>query len=167
MNRTLRRILALLPVAVLALILTLLLSRGEPARAMLQDSPPGSPVETPLATFTPVNPVESPTPGFPALEPPTSVPLPEQPGASPTPKGFLPAPTIVNPDDVKSLPLAQPAVSNSGPGVEPTSTPAPARSAGLRAAVEFLNYLWLLCGGALLIGGAVAIILLWRRGQRS
>jgi hypothetical protein len=30
-----------------------------------------------------------------------------------------------------------------------------------------LNVLWLVCGGVLLIGGAVAIILLWRRDRQT
>lgn len=37
----------------------------------------------------------------------------------------------------------------------------------VRAAVELLNYLWLLCGGLILVAGAVAILFLWRRNRRS
>jgi hypothetical protein len=170
-----RRILALLPVAVLALTLTLLFSGGESVRALFQVST--------LATPTPSVPTPSvPTPALatpevveptveiiPSLEPPTSVPLPPAAGPTPTPSGFLPAPTIVNPNDVQSLPLAQPPTSSAGSSAVPTSIPtrAPAGNPTLRAAVELLNYLWLFCGGALLIGGAVAIFLLWRRSQHT
>jgi hypothetical protein len=83
-------------------------------------------------------------------------------------RGFLPAPTIVNPNDIQSLPLAQPAVSAGGAAPEPAPTPASTTAdPSVRAVVALLNYLWLLCGGALLIGGAVAMILLWRRSQHT
>lgn len=156
---------ALLSVVVLTLALMLLLSGGAGARAMLQVSPIISPT-LPVPTFTPAD--VFPTEPVPTLEPPTSVPLPSTPSASATPRGFLPAPTIINPNELDSLPLAQPAVSGGGPLTEPAELPTavPADST-VQAAVELLNYLWLLCGGALLIGGAVAIILIWRRGQRT
>ncbi len=169
MNRTYRRILALLTIAVLALAFTLLAASGDraavragSARALFQVSPLESPEVTPTDTVEPLN------AGFPTLEPPTAVPLLPTVGPTATPKGFLPAPTIVNPNDLQSLPLAQPAVSGGGAPIEPTATPAAApRDPLLRATVALLNYVWLLCGGILLIGGATAIFLLWRRDQRS
>jgi hypothetical protein len=178
LNSTPRRFLGLLPVAVLTLILTLLLSRGEGVRAMLQASPISTP--TPFVpTVPPPGAIEQPTVGEPTvgeptlepfmtLEPPTSVPLPATVGPTPTVRGFLPAPTIVNPNDLHSLPLAQPQVSGGGAASEPTLVPAPAAGTSTaRAAVALINYLWLLCGGVLLIGGAVAILLVWRRGQHT
>ncbi len=158
---------ALLPVAVLALILTLLLSGGEGARAMFQDSPISTP--TPLVPTLPPPGVDLPTvEPIITLEPPTAVPLPPTEGPTPTPRGFLPAPTIVNPDELRTLPLAQPPASGGG-GAEPApamATPSPTGTTA-RAAVALINYLWLLCGSVLLIGGAVAIILIWRRGRHA
>ena len=142
----------------------LLLASGYPAHAMFQVSP----VLTPGLTLTPTSDFgEPPSPVVATLAPPTSVPLPVQPIATATPKGFLPAPTIVNPNDLKSLPLAQPQVSGPGPNEDPARVPVPAANTGVRAVVALLNYLWMLCGALLLIGGAVAILLVWRRGERS
>lgn len=155
--------LALLLVAALALILTFALSSGEPARAMFQDSPLESPTPDFFETLTPAVIEEPPT-----LEPPTAVPLLPTIGPTATPKGFLPAPTIVNPDDLGSLQLAQPQVSGGGAAFEPTPTPrTPAANSGVRTFVALLNTLWLLCGGLLLIGGVAASLYIWRRSQRS
>jgi hypothetical protein len=163
LNSIARRILALLPVAALALILTLLFGGGDNARAMLQVST--------LSTPTPfVSPPELPTPepgqptieAVPSLEPPTPVPLPAEVGSTPTPRGFLPAPTIVNPNDVKSLPLAQPPVSGAGSSTQPTSVPTRTPD----ETVELLNYFWLICGGVIVIGGLVVMFLLWRHTRR-
>jgi hypothetical protein len=169
LNKRSHHALAFLPVVVLALILTLLVSGGDHARAMLQTSPFESPIQ-PLATLTLSPPDIGQPPGqvFPTLAPPTAVPLPATVGPTPTALGFLPAPTIVNPNDLESLPLAQPAPSGSGQGAEPASsaTPQPGDTI-VRAAVTLLNYLWLACGGVLLVGGAVAIVLIWRRGRQA
>jgi hypothetical protein len=170
----LRRALALVLIAVVALALTLLLSRGDLARAMIQASPVQSPIERPTPIPTPTvfeTPPRGPaTPAglIPTMAPPTSVPMPAPAGPTPTVRGFLPAPTIVNPDEIKSLPLAQPHVSGAGEDDEPTPAPAPtpAGNTMARAAVTLLNYLWLLCGSLLLIGGAGAIYYLWRRDRR-
>ncbi|MGE5603239.1 MAG: hypothetical protein ACM30E_09325 [Nitrososphaerales archaeon] len=170
MNRRSPRILALLSVAVLALTLTLLFRGGESTRAMFQESALGTPTPATPEFVEPTVELIEPTAAIVAtLEPPTSVPLPPEAGATPTPRGFLPAPTIVNPNDLHSLPLARPPVSSAGSLGLPTSAPtrAPAGATTLRAAVELLNYLWLLCGSALLIGGAIAIFLIWRRSQRT
>ncbi len=138
---------------------------------MLQTSPLATPeLPVPIVTLevTTLPPAQD---IVPTLAPPTSVPLPPAPAPTATAgvPGFLPAPTIVNPNDIQSLPLAQPPVSGSDGDSEPL--PTPTRPAGanstVRAAVALLNYLWLLCGGMLLVGGAVAIILLWRRDRRS
>ncbi len=155
---------ALFSVAVLTLILTLLLSSGALARGMFQTSPVGTP--TPFVpTVAPPGIEPLPTEPLPVLEPPTSVPLPPTVGPTPTIQGFLPAPTIVNPNDLQSLPLAQPPVSG-GDLAEPTvAPPASTASSAARVVVALVNYLWLLCGSALLIGGVVAIVLIWRRGR--
>lgn len=169
-----RRALALVSIAAIALALTLLLSGGDLARAMIQASPVQSPILQPTPIPSPTV-IEAPAPSatapaglIPTMAPPTSVPLPEPAGPTPTVRGFLPAPTIVNPDEIKSMPLAQPQVSGGGEDDEPTPAPAPtpAGNAMARAAVTLLNYLWLLCGSLLLIGGAVAIYILWRRDRR-
>jgi hypothetical protein len=174
LNKRFRRALAFFPVVALALMLTLLYGGGDRARAMLQTSLLQSPIE-PVATLTlpPPDIGQPPSQVFPTLEPPTEVPLPATVGPTPTALGFLPAPTIVNPNDLKSLPLAQPPASGSSPTIGdspagPASGPTPQDAdSSLRAAVALLNYAWLVCGGLLLIGGAVAIILLWRRGQQA
>jgi hypothetical protein len=163
------RALVFLPAIALALILTLLLTSGDRARAMVQASPIESPLE-PQPTLTLPSPEIGPPPGdvFPTLEAPTSVPLPATAGPPPTAVGFLPAPTIVNPNDLESLPVARPPASGGGQEAEIAPVPTTqAANTTVRAAVELLNYLWLLCGGVLLAGGAVAIILLWRRGQQA
>jgi len=80
--------------------------------------------------------------------------------------GFLPAPTIVNPNDLDSLPLAQPAISNPGSAPESTPTAVANDDPGLRAGLALINLIWLVCGGSLLIGGAVAILVLLRRSGR-
>jgi len=78
----------------------------------------------------------------------------------------LPAPTIVNPNDLDSLPLAQPAITNPGSAPEPTPATPANDDPGLRAGLALINLIWLMCGGSLLIGGAVAILLLLRRSGR-
>jgi hypothetical protein len=175
-NRSLSLLLA---VALLATALTLALSAtGAPLQAS-QTSPlqPSSTVPATAATL-PTADVAAPTglPGnpppvatFPPLDAPTSVPLPAAGAPSPTASGFLPAPTITNPDEVKSLPLARPAISGGGGDEDPLPTATPGRAANpaLAASVAILNVLWLICGSALLIGGVVFIIVLARRQSDS
>jgi hypothetical protein len=169
LNKSLQRALACLPAVAFALVLALLLGSGDPARAMLQASPLQSPIE-PLPTLSFPSPDigRPPSDQFPTLAPPTSVPLPATVGPTPTALGFLPAPTIVNPNDLQSLPLARPPSYLGGQEPEPLPdpTPQPANTI-VRAAVRLLNYLWLACGSLLLLGGAVAIIVLWRRGHKA
>ncbi len=175
--RNFRRLFSLLlVVAFAAAALTLLLSGASAARPAAQDSPL-LPTATPTATVTPFGtadvglPTTSPEPGatFPPLDAPTSVPLPTAALPTPTVSGFLPAPTITNPDEIQSLPLAQPPVSGGGGLNEPfpTPTPRPPRNPVVVAGVAFLNALWLLCGSALLIGGIAYIIVLARRKSDS
>lgn len=85
---------------------------------------------------------------------------------TPTVAGFLPAPTIVNPNDLDSLPLAQPAITNPGIAPEPTPVNAANNDPGLQAGLTLINLVWLMCGGSLLIGGAVVIVILLRRSGR-
>ena len=169
LNTRFRRALAFLPVVAFALMLTLLYGSGNRARAAVQTSLLQSPIE-PVASLTlpPPDIGQPPPETFPTLEAPTEVPLPAAVGPTPTVVGFLAAPTIVNPNDLKSLPLAQPVISGSGSAPDPALRPTPqAANSSVRAAVALLNFAWLVCGGLLLIGGAVAIILLWRRGQQA
>lgn len=173
----------LLVVALVATALTLWLSGVSAARPAAQDSPllpTATLTATPTATITPLltteigAPTDFPEPGrpepvetFAPLEPPTSVPLPTAALPTPTVSGFLPAPTITNPEEVQSLPLAQPAVSGGGDEPFPTPTPRPARNPALVASVAILNVLWLICGGALVIGGVIYIVVLARRKSDS
>jgi hypothetical protein len=161
-----RSALLICAVVMLAGTLTLALASGAVAQPAPQTSPlVSTPVRSPVAPVAPAATPIAPPPAPPTLEAPTSVPLPVQIVATPTVAGFLPAPTIVNPDDIKELPLAQPNVSDGGSEPERAATPAPQEDRGLRAAVAFLNTLWYFCGAALLIGGAVAIFLLSRRNK--
>jgi len=151
-----------------AVVLTLVLSHGVDARTTFQSSPVLPTPVTP-APFDPA--LTPPPPGltaqpFASPEPPTSAPEPPYGGPTPTVTGFLPAPTIVNPNDLGSLPLAQPAITNLESAPEPTP-PTPANDdPSLRAGLALINLVWLICGGSLLIGGAVAILLLLRRSGR-
>ncbi len=157
MNRK-SRVLALFTVAALTLILMLALSGGPVARATFQDSP----LDTPAPT----------TSGQPEIQPPTtppttSVSLTPAVGPTPTVRGFLPAPTIVNPNDLKSLPVAQPPVSvgDSEPEPDVAQPTPPPSSLAVQLAVQLVNYFWLLCIGALLIAAVVAVFLIWRRDR--
>ncbi len=167
MRNQVRSALLICAVIVLAGTLTLALASGAVAQPAPQASPlVSTPVRSPAAPPPAPPTLEAPLLEAPLLEAPTSVPLPVQIIATPTVAGFLPAPTIVNPDDIKQLPLAQPNVSGGGSEPEPAATPVAQEDRGLRAAVAFLNTLWYFCGAALLIGGAVAIFLLSRRNKR-
>ena len=169
----------LLVVALLATAVTIALSAtGAPLQASqtspLQPTPVpsetvGAPATADVAAPTVFPGLESPVPTFPALDAPTSVPLPTSIAPVATADGFLPAPTITNPDEIKTLPLARPPVTNSGDSDEPLPTPTPGRASNpaLAASVAILNVLWLICGGAVLLGGAVFIIVLARRRSDS
>ncbi len=169
----------LIVVAIVAAALTLFFSGATAARPSAQDSPL-LPTATPTATITPFAPPdigapttfpepERPLPveTFPPLDAPTSVPLPTAALPTPTVSGFLPAPTITNPEEVRSLPLAQPPVSGGADEGFPTPTPRPPRNPVVAASVAILNVLWLICGGALVIGGVIYIIVLARRNSDS
>jgi hypothetical protein len=175
-RKPIRSLPLLIGVVLIATALVLVFSISSAARPAFQDSPlQPSPTATatiaPLLTPDVAAPTTLPEPQrplpfetFPPLEPPTSVPVPPSLGPTPTASGFLPAPTITNPDEVRSLPLAQPPMSGGGLAEPfPTPTPRPPRNPALVATVAILNVLWLICGGALLIGGAAYIILLARR----
>lgn len=178
-----------------AAILTLMLSYGVNARTTFQSSPvfptpvTPSPVVTaepaftpepaitlePTVTFEPVLTFEPTVPPPPpaltaeplsSTEPPAAAPLPASGAPTPTVAGFLPAPTIVNPNDLGSLPLAQPAITNHENAPEPTPANTANDDPGLQAGLALINLIWLICGGSLLIGGAVAILLLLRRSGR-
>ncbi len=179
---------------VTAAILTLLVSHGVNARPTFQSSPllPATntpPVASIDSTLTPeprVTPgpwlTPEPTMGlpptsiapqpivtaepFPSFEPPSAVPMPMDLLPTPTVSGFLPAPTIVNPHDLGSLTLAQPMITDRGGAPVPTPTVIADADNGLRTELVLLNLIWLTCGIALLIGGAVTVFLLLRRSGR-
>jgi hypothetical protein len=180
-------ILPFIAVLAAAAILTLMLSCGVNARTTFQSSPilptqiipsptvPAAPTWTleptkpagptiaaPQLTVT-AEPLATPEP-FPTPEPPAAAPTEVLP--TPTVSGFLPAPTIVNPNDVGSLPLAQPMITNPGSAPEPAPTVIANDEPGLQAGLALLNLLWLACGAAILIGGAMITLLLLRRSGR-
>ena len=174
----------LITVIALAVALTFAASGGALARTMFQSSiepPPGS-----TATFTP-EPVFTPGTGdFPTITPfvPEGSPTfgveltPTQPvvvEATPTVSGFLPPPTLVNPNALvpgRLTPLApgnRPLVGPAAPP-EPTATQvppvAPDAAQLIDSGVVALSYLWLCCGALLLAAAGLAVLWLWRRSKR-
>jgi hypothetical protein len=174
----------LITVIALAVALTFAASGGALARTMFQSSiepPPGS-----TATFTP-EPVFTPgagdfrtiTPFIPEASPTFGVELtPTQPvvvEATPTVSGFLPPPTLVNPNAPvpgRLTPLAPENRPLAGPAAppEPTPTEAPPVAPGaaqlIDSGVVALSYLWLCCGALLLVLVGLAVFWLWRRSKR-
>ncbi len=165
---------------ILAAGLALVLSRGAAADTLFQSSPL-LPTDTPEA-FTPEPPPEASEPLPEAPEPPADLPAPppEAPTVEPEPPqptaeaaGFLPAPTLTNPDELLSggiLPQAQPPLSGAAAPVEaagPTPTAEPPAAAQLiDGAVMLLGYAWLRCGAALLALAAVTFVWIMRRSAR-
>jgi hypothetical protein len=159
-----------LTVTILAAALALTMSRGAVADALFQSSPL-LPTNTPEVFIPePVLRVDTPAPILP--EAPIIEPL--LPEAAPGVPGFLPAPTLTNPDDLLSgSALSQgsrPPLSGAAAPVEeaePTPIPAPAGAAQLiDSAVMLLGYAWLCCGAALLALAVVAFVWLMRRSAR-
>lgn len=163
-------------VVALALALTVAVSGAALALSTFQSSPlvpedtlPPSPPEG-MITDTP-----TPVP----LEPTPEAPLPAatQPPAEPMslPPGFLPAPTLTNPDALLPLPpavgqppLVGPAVPPPEPSPVPTSSVSAVPSAAqlIDNAIVALSYAWLCCGVALLVLGAAVLVWLARRSAR-
>jgi len=160
----------LLTVTILAAALALTTSRGAGADALFQSSPL-LPTDTPEVFIpAPLPPEETPAP----ILPEAPVSEPEQPPPAPEVPGFLPAPTLTNPDDL----LSGGALSQGGPPplsgaaapvdeAEPTPGPEPAGAAQLiDSAVMLLGYAWLCCGAALLALAVVAFVWIMRRSAR-
>lgn len=121
------------------------------------------------ATFfappTVAGPVELPT------ETPTETST-ETPAATPGVPGYLPPPTLTAPgafppSAMLSLQGADSAAAdNAPPTPAPTATPSPTFAAQLiDNSLLVFGYLWLGCGGMLLILAAGVIVWMWRRGR--
>ena len=174
----------LITVIALAVALTFAASGGALARSTFQSSivpPPDStatatpePVFTPVdsPTVPPVIPEASPSATFVVEATPTQVVVIE---VTPTVSGFLPPPTLVNPNALvpgRLTPLApenRPLVGPAAPP-EPTPTEAPPVAPGaaqlIDSGVVALSYLWLCCGALLLAVVGLAVLWLWRRSKR-
>ncbi len=167
MRTRLRSIALLIVVLLIAVILTVAMSGAILARSAFQSSPV-------LPTDTPAAAQPSPTPTISGLS--TATPAP---AAAPTttvsdpPAGFLPAPTLTNPDTLLPLPsTAQPPLV--GPAVAPAEpTSEPDAASGVTGVAELIDngivafsYLWLCCGALVL--GLLALVVVWlaRRGSR-
>jgi hypothetical protein len=174
----------LITVIALAVALTFAASGGALARTTFQSSimpPPGSTATfTPELLFTPgAGDFRTITPFIPEASPTFGVELsPTQPvvvEATPTVSGFLPPPTLVNPNALvpgRLTPLAAENRPLAGPAAppEPTPTEAPPVAPGaaqlIDSGVVALSYLWLCCGALLLVVVGLAVLWLWRRSKR-
>lgn len=155
---SLHRALALLALAALAVLLSLALSSGALAGTLFQSSPP------PVLQPTPGLPVPPTTaPVMPPVTQPTAPPVVIEPTA--TPSGFLPAPTLTSPGLMAPAQPAPEAVPPLTPYVEPTPPPPPRSTFDtlVDAAVETLGYVWLCCGGILLVAAVAVFVWLSRR----
>ncbi len=181
---------SLIAVLVLAAALTAVASGRVIARSTLQISPPDgqSPI-SPTATLSPARPTatlpaELATPAPTGIIPPaTAMPTaPPEPApgvqvteapvapaptaANPTVPGFLPAPTLTNPDELRSNPPVVYRPTPAPPDPTPEPAPTPVTLAGLiREGIVALSYLWLCMGVFLLIGLGAAAVWLARRNQ--
>lgn len=167
-NRPLRFAL-LLTVVILAVALALTTARGAGAGSLFQSSPPLPPEEpTKVAEPTQLLPEEIP-PEVPIIEPgafPTNTPE-----SAPVAPGFLPAPTLTNPDDLAAggalsqsgqAPLSGAAAPVAEP--EPTAEPDPPGAAALIDSIIIaFGYVWLICGAGLLVLAALVFVWLMRR----
>jgi hypothetical protein len=177
----------LIAVIALAIALTFAASGGSLARSTFQSSPVASPEDTAtvpaIPTFTPTAPgIIAQTPLVPEITP--TIPLvveatPTAPGTGnpmPTVSGFLPPPTLVNPNALvpgQPTPLAsynRPLFGPTAPPPEPTATQAlpvaPGAAQLIDSGVLALSYLWLCCGVLLLAAVGLAVLWLWRRSKR-
>lgn len=115
---------------------------------------------SPLDTTSPL--VPSPT-AMPT-ETPVATPTPE----APTVPGFLPAPTLTNPDDLRNNPPVIYWTPSASPMPTAEPSPTPLTLAGIvRSGIITLSYLWLCLGVVLMIGVGIAAIWLVRRAARS
>jgi hypothetical protein len=186
----------LIAVIALAVALTFAASGGALARSTFQSSivSPLKATATLLATptFTPTDvgdisqtpfALETPPPPIPGAEASPTLPgvssvtatAPDASNVTPTVSGFLPPPTLVNPNALvpgQLTPLApenRPLVGPAAPP-EPTPTAAPPAAPGAAQLIDdgvmALSYLWLCCGALLLAGVGLAVVWLWRRSKR-
>lgn len=135
--------------------------------------PGRTPTATLSATVTP-RAVDTATPA-PILPEPTSGFLPTV--AAPTAPGFLPPPTLTNPDSLlpgrSTLPQAGGQPPLGGPAVRPAETAAAdavtPEAAGpaqlIDSGIVALSYLWLCCGFIFLVVAALTVIWLARRSR--
>jgi hypothetical protein len=179
-----QNLLILIIVIALAVALTFAASGGALARSTFQSSivpPPDSTatttpeqIFTPVAspTVPPVIPEASPSATFVVEATPTQIVVIE---VTPTVSGFLPPPTLVNPNALvpgRLTPLAPENRPLVGPAAPPEPTPTAAAPAAPGAAqlidsgVVALSYLWLCCGALLLVAVGLAVLWLWRRSKR-
>ena len=190
----------LITVIALAVALTFAASGGALARSTFQSSilptpestatftpePIFTPVVGDFATATPFNPtalpsptsVEEPTPAQPTVveTAPTVVETaPTVVETAPNASGFLPPPTLVNPNALalgQLTPLAPDNRPLVGPAVPPEPTPtktspvAPGAAELIDSGVIALSYLWLCCGELLLVVAGLTALWLWRRSKR-
>ena len=96
--------------------------------------------------------------------------------ATPTPRGYLPPPTLTSPDrdPLAGQPQLQPANRPTPSGAErsvatraPTATPRPTAAQLIDEAVVAMGYVWRCCGAAVLVAITVGLVLLLRRGRRA
>ena len=174
----------LIIVIALAVALTFAASGGALARSTFQSSivppPDGTAPATPEPIFTPVGsptvptviPEASPSATFVVEATPTQAVVIE---VTPTVSGFLPPPTLVNPNALvpgQPTPLAsdnRPLFGPTAPPPEPTATQAlpvaPGAAQLIDSGVLALSYLWLCCGALLLATVGLAVLWLWRRSM--
>ncbi len=184
----------LITVIALAVALTFAASGGALARSTFQSSivppPDSTATATPEPIFTPSDFPTVPPVTQEATPPPTFIVEATPPATfiveatptqldvievTPTVSGFLPPPTLVNPNALvpgRLTPLAPENRPLVGPAAapEPTPTEAPPVAPGaaqlIDSGVVALSYLWLCCGALLLAVVGLAVLWLWRRSKR-
>jgi hypothetical protein len=173
-----QRFLLVLAVITLAMALSLALSGGAWARATFQSSPL-LPTDTPDPAL-PIapDPFLTPSPTAPVFQPEPLPVVTIEVAPAPTPTasgpGFLPAPTLTNPNDFlpgsgQLPPVNPPLMGAAAPPaeVEPTPAPEPPGVAELiDSAVMVFGYAWICCGGVVLGGVALIFVGLVRRSAQ-
>lgn len=166
MTTRLRSIALLIVVLLIAVTLTVAMSDAILARSTFQSSPL-------LPTDTPVVVQPSPTAVTDGLPEPTKAPEPTSFVPVATPVGFLPAPTLTNPDALLPLnataqpPLIGPAAAPAEPTSEPdAASGAPGVAELIDNGIIALSYVWLCCGALLVALSALVVVWLARRSSR-
>ncbi len=165
---------SLVVILVLAASLTAVASGRVTARSTLQlspadtRSPAATPSWAPTATqeLPPVTPTIEAEPS-PITQPTLAPVAPETTDTNPGVSGFLPAPTLTNPDDLRNNPPAVYRPNTASPEPTPEPAPTPITIGGLiREGLVALSYLWLCVGVILLVGIGAAVVWLARRAAR-